>query len=109
MSFSPIQTKQNSYALIVLAIAAILCGCSSVDGSPKPPISASNPGGTGTDASSDLEKRMVHLPKDAEREAGLSMEEAKNRRLDICVDVTGEVLANANTTTHVTTPVTGRI
>lgn len=109
MSFSPVQKKQSSNMLIALMIAAILCGCASVDGSPKPPTVVTNPNGTATDASLDLEKRMVHLPKDAEREAGLSTEEAKSRRLDICVDVTGEVLANANTTTRVTTPVTGRI
>src|SRR6516165_171853 len=108
MSFSPIPKKENRHMLIAAMVAAILCGCASVDGSPKP---ATGPNDTAFDQPGglDAEKRLVHLPKDAEREAGLSVEEAQNRKLDICVDVTGEVLANANTTTHVTTPVTGRI
>jgi multidrug efflux pump subunit AcrA (membrane-fusion protein) len=94
--------------LIAAMVAAILCGCVSVDGSPK---AATAPNDTTFDQANalDSEKRLVHLPKDAEREAGLSVEEAQKRKLDICVDVTAEVLANANTTTHVTTPVTGRI
>jgi cobalt-zinc-cadmium efflux system membrane fusion protein len=85
----------------------------SVDGSSKLPLTGdSNPGNSAVTAPPgqlDDDKHLVHIPKDAEREAGLSVEEAQDRKLDICVDVTGEVLANANTTTHVTTPVTGRI
>src|SRR6516162_9181595 len=108
MSFSPVLNQENRNMLIAAMVAAILCGCVSVDGSPK---AATAPNDTTFDQANalDSEKRLVHLPKDAEREAGLSVEEAQKRKLDICVDVTAEVLANANTTTHVTTPVTGRI
>src|SRR6516162_5675322 len=99
--------------LVIVLTASSLCGCMSVDGSSKLPLTGdSNPGNSAVTAPPgqlDDDKHLVHIPKDAEREAGLSVEEAQDRKLDICVDVTGEVLANANTTTHVTTPVTGRI
>jgi cobalt-zinc-cadmium efflux system membrane fusion protein len=69
-------------------------------------LSAAN---SSTLANSDFDRHLVHLPKDAEALAGLTTEQALDRPLDVCVNVTGEVLANANTQTHVTTPVTGRI
>jgi len=56
-----------------------------------------------------LDKRLVHMPTDAEQVVGLNTADVNYRELDSDVNVTGEVLANANTQTHVTTPVTGRI
>jgi cobalt-zinc-cadmium efflux system membrane fusion protein len=41
--------------------------------------------------------------------AALGYAQVEDRKLDTNVMVTGEVLANANTQTHVTTPVTGRV
>jgi multidrug efflux pump subunit AcrA (membrane-fusion protein) len=55
------------------------------------------------------DKRLVRMDKDAEHAAQLGYGEARDRLLDMNVVVTGEVLANANTQTHVTTPVTGRV
>ena len=57
----------------------------------------------------EREKHIVHVPKDAATIDGVVLDDVKNRKLDVSVVVTGEVLANANTQTHVTTPVTGRI
>lgn len=52
---------------------------------------------------------LVKLGEDAQKEAGLSYTSAEERNRDTAVKVTGEVLANADLQTHVTTPVTGRV
>jgi cobalt-zinc-cadmium efflux system membrane fusion protein len=58
---------------------------------------------------SSQDKRLVHISADAAHAAGLTLAKVEDRELDSAVSVTGEVLANANTQTHVTTPVTGRV
>jgi multidrug efflux pump subunit AcrA (membrane-fusion protein) len=99
--------------LLIVSTMAGLCGCASVDGSANPPstnpLQSSDLPGASQTGRGDQDSHLVHLPKDAERLAGLTIEEARDRKLDICVNVMGEVLANANTQAHVTTPVTGRI
>jgi cobalt-zinc-cadmium efflux system membrane fusion protein len=52
---------------------------------------------------------IVTLTPDAEKDAGVTIATAESRVLETDVTVTGEVLANANTQIHVTTPVVGRI
>jgi len=99
-------------SITALATASvILCSCSSVSGTVQP--EAKNvPDEKQSEAKTDPVRKddhLVHLPKDAEKQAGITYDEAKQRTLDVSVNVTGEVLANANTQTHVTTPVTGRI
>jgi cobalt-zinc-cadmium efflux system membrane fusion protein len=99
-------------ALVVLNLAGtLLCGCISVDGSVK--NSAGTTPTEQTDASqsdtTDQDKHLVHVSRNAENLAGVTTEQAIERKLDVCVSVTGEVLANANTQAHVTTPVTGRV
>jgi cobalt-zinc-cadmium efflux system membrane fusion protein len=56
-----------------------------------------------------IDRRLVTLSSSAEQVADVSMAKVEIRELDSDVNVTGEVLANANTQTHVTTPVTGRV
>jgi cobalt-zinc-cadmium efflux system membrane fusion protein len=116
MSLSPLLPSRFS-TLLVLTLSALTVGlsaCSSVNGSiEQAPTRVVDTGRgkpanqTGQNALPD--KHVIHLPKDAERDAGVTFDQARNRTLDISVTVTGEVLANANTQTHVTTPVTGRI
>jgi membrane fusion protein, heavy metal efflux system len=58
---------------------------------------------------SATDRRLVKLSADAKKAASLTMAPCEYRELDSDVNVTGEVLANANTQMHVTTPVTGRV
>ncbi len=92
--------------LFVAASTTILNGCASLSTTSqadnKTPIAQTQPAGP-------IDRRLVHLSSDAEQEAGLIYDDARERELDSDVNVTGEVLANANTQTHVTTPVTGRV
>ncbi len=57
----------------------------------------------------DRARRIVHIPKEAVQIDDVNLGEVCSRKLDVSVVVTGEVLANANLQTHVTTPVTGRV
>ena len=95
-----------------ISLGLLLNGCtnkvSDYDG--KPPTDSERAAATNLASRSGArDKHLVELPKSAEEEAGLSLDEARDRKLDMEVTVTGEVLANANTQTHVTTPVTGRV
>ncbi len=112
MRLSPIPnpTRLRSLALVFCA-AVLLHGCSTANnGNSESQANPENPGPAGVGDNPALaDKHLVRLPKDAEKEAGLVVESARDRNLDISVDVTGEVLANANLMTHVTTPVTGRV
>lgn len=97
---------------VLLAVLTIvpLSGCASVDGSANMSSGGNlNARGGKATGQGDQDKHLIHMPRDAELLAGLATEPAIDRKLDICVNVTGEVLANANTQAHVTTPVTGRI
>lgn len=58
---------------------------------------------------SSSEPHLVSLTPDAETDAGIAAAPAEFKNIESEVDVTGEVLANANTQTHVTTPITGRV
>jgi cobalt-zinc-cadmium efflux system membrane fusion protein len=57
----------------------------------------------------DRARRIVHVPKEAVQLDDVGLGDVRSRKLDVSVVVTGEVLANANLQTHVTTPVTGRV
>ena len=103
--------------LCSMSMMLLLHGCTktSTDTDSKS-ISDSSNGGSDTATASPMshhtemrDKHLVEMPKDAEKEAGIGLDEARNRKLDMEVTVTGEVQANANTQTHVTTPVTGRV
>ncbi len=83
-----------------------LCGCTSLSMSSQ---DDSKPTSTGVVTTKQIDRRLVSLSSSAEREAGVNVAEVAIRELDSDVNVTGEVLANANTQTHVTTPVTGRV
>ena len=54
-------------------------------------------------------ENIVLLDADAQKLASIGYSQAEYRMLNLSVKTTGEVLANANLTTHVTTPVTGRV
>jgi membrane fusion protein, heavy metal efflux system len=116
MNLSPHLPNRYSilWALSLSALAVGLAGCSSVNGSiEQTPVkvvdTTSVPTGGQAAQNAAPDKHIVHLPKDAERDAGVTFDEARHRTLDTSVTVTGEVLANANTQAHVTTPVTGRV
>ena len=89
-------------AVLVLAVTvAPLSGCASVDGSANAP-SPGYPNSSvrliaGQNGRSNSDTHLIHMPRDAEVLAGVAMEPAMDRKLDICVHVTGEVLANAAT------------
>jgi cobalt-zinc-cadmium efflux system membrane fusion protein len=108
MILTPILCSQSHRIWVWAGIAsvAILCGCTS---SPITSQSDSNSTGTNTLATGSVDRRLVSLSSAAEREAGVNFAKVEVRELDSDVNVTGEVLANANTQTHVTTPVTGRV
>lgn len=55
------------------------------------------------------EGRLLQLSEAAQKEAQIQYSTAEDRTLNSSVKVTGEVLANADMMTHVTTPVTGRV
>jgi multidrug efflux pump subunit AcrA (membrane-fusion protein) len=64
----------------------------------------------GTDSTGEpARNNVIHLSDDAQKESGLQYSTASDESLDSEVKVTGEVLADANLQTHVTTPVTGRV
>jgi len=52
---------------------------------------------------------VIHLSDDAQKESQIEYATAQEEPVDSAVKVTGEVLADANLQTHVTTPVTGRV
>src|SRR5271168_240207 len=116
MNPSPSTPSRFSILLLLFlsGAAPVLSGCNSVNGSiEQTPVKVVDrprlPLGSQSAQNSQPDKHIVHLPKDAERDAGVAFEEARHRTLDTSVTVTGEVLANANTQAHVTTPVTGRV
>src|SRR5947207_1611396 len=51
----------------------------------------------------------IELSSDAKKLAGIEIGAAEEKLLSFSVKTTGEVTANANLLTHVTTPVTGRV
>lgn len=89
----------------IIAIAT-LYGCTSLSMSSQ---DDSKPTSTSAVTTKQIDRRLVSLSSSAEREAGVNLAGVAIRELDSDVNVTGEVLANANTQTHVTTPVTGRV
>lgn len=96
---------------LCLATALSLAACGGSQGDPKASDAAGTPPSSSTESAQPktTDQHLVHMTKDAEHEATLGYGEALDRKLDMNVTVTGEVLANANTQTHVTTPVTGRV
>jgi len=82
--------------------------------SPKPSEGTDNqtqPASTATasTAGASASSAIITMTPDSERDAGLTTALASQREIESDVIVTGEVLANANTQTHLTTPVTGRV
>lgn len=100
-------------AAMVLVSLLVMQGCNSANGvSRSPSTNENSPDLTpsaGASPALAVDKRLVRMPTDAAQAAGLATADVAERELDSDVNVTGEVLANANTQTHVTTPVTGRV
>lgn len=89
--------------LLTLSVAA-LSGCGNherVDG--KTPIVAA------TKKVSTAANNNITISPETEAALGLTTEKVTFREVDFAVKTTGEVLANANLTTHVSVPVTGRV
>lgn len=110
---------RNGIGLVVLVTflfaSVFLCSCEKKE---EGPVAAAEPNPKTTetamkpdqdDAGQSYDRHIVNLNATAEQAAGIAFGEAEVRNLDACVNVTGEVLANANTQTLVTTPVTGRV
>lgn len=113
MVFGPCNqpTSPRQLALLTMFLPLAIQGCSGTPSSQ----SASLPG-TGTPAedsravrSESSDGSIVTLSVNAANDAGVTTAEAEMRGLEASVNVTGEVLANANTQIHVTTPVIGRV
>ncbi len=89
-----------------IVMIAALYGCKSLPFSSQEAVESTS---TSAVATKQVDRRLVTLSSSAEQEAGVGLAKVEIRELDSDVNVTGEVLANANTQTHVTTPVTGRV
>jgi len=92
--------------------SALIAGCNSVNETVQPDkseVSESRDTAPEKAPTTERDRHLVHEPKDAGKLAGVSLADARLRTLSVNVVVTGEVLANANTQAHVTTPVTGRV
>lgn len=97
-------------ALIPFAIQS----CSGTTPSHTESLSGKEPGNTDSgqtksDKIDSSSSSIVTLSDNAEKDAGVTTASAEMRKLEASVNVTGEVLANANTQIHVTTPVIGRV
>ena len=88
-----------------------MCACQKGDGAPSQNLNDID--ATVSTATSKNETvsgdQVIALGPDAQKMAHIDYGQAQYRTLNISVKTTGEVLANANLMTHVTTPVTGRI
>lgn len=93
--------------IAVSSLVLLLAGCKQI-GAPvsgiqlpwdyKHPVATAIPPGV-----------IVSMGPEAQKLAGIQIGAAQYRLLDYAVTTTGEVLANANLLTHVSTPVTGRV
>ena len=98
--------QQHLKTLLVLLAMLAVQGCESS----APSATTNPPGESAAGAQQNLSgKLVVSLTADAEKDAGVTISQSGQREIETDVNVTGEVLANANTQTHVTTPVTGRV
>jgi membrane fusion protein, heavy metal efflux system len=109
----PSTRKLCLQALSIFAGLSLLSGCTFLHIVHTSLSSTPQSGDTAPSAEAHVgsaqDKRLVRLSADAAHAAGLTLANVEQRQLDSAVSVTGEVLANANTQTHVTTPVTGRV
>jgi len=110
------KSESNWQMALVPIMALLLHGCSSASSVEAPPgvadpntVEVSTNRDTSKANQDFRDKHLIKLPKDAEKEAGIAVDTVVDRNLEMEVTVTGEVLADANTQTHVTTPVTGRV
>ena len=103
--------KKFPVALIALSlfVSATLTGCSSSEEAAPDPLAAKKQTAEEAKASDERAHHIVRVPKEAVAVDGVQLDDVRDRKLDVSVVVTGEVLANANTQTHVTTAVTGRV
>lgn len=88
---------------VAILSAAALCGC----GESTPKVEATVAPAVEAAATVMNGQTVITLPPNAKMD--LEYGRAAVRTLDYDVTTTGEVLANANLMTHVTTPVTGRV
>ncbi len=92
-------------ALASIFIAVSFFGCSASQQLPDKVHAPSNDGqlSNGTDGN------VISLSDDAEKLAGIKIGETQEKLLNFAVKTTGDVSADANLLTHVTTPVNGRV
>jgi cobalt-zinc-cadmium efflux system membrane fusion protein len=111
--------RQHVKTLLTAMVPLLIQGCVQSTSAPAPDINKTGSTKTSTAAddkgdvtatpNSAAGNPMVTLTPDAERDADVAFATAEPRVLETDVTLTGEVLANANTQIHVTTPVVGRI
>jgi membrane fusion protein, heavy metal efflux system len=115
--FSRQQITQHMKVLVAAIVVLTVQGCMQ---SAPPATSGGAPAGTSAEGANKADggngtktsssgNPIVTLTPDAEKDAGVTISTAERREMETDVTVTGEVLANANTQIHVTTPVVGRI
>ncbi len=104
-------------AIIGAILAVCLASCSSA---PKPPENVATSPTVSPERSETVDNehirvedsnnhKLLILPTAAQNAIGVQTVACQEKELDFSVRTTGEVLANANLVTHVTSPVTGRV
>jgi len=97
---------------ILLLIAASLSSCGTKSAPEEPEahavVSATTPSNPADD-SGDKDRRIIEVPADAQKTMDVKVAPAQVREVDLTVQTTGEVLANANLLAHVTAPIVGRV
>jgi cobalt-zinc-cadmium efflux system membrane fusion protein len=104
------QTCETAALVVVTCfLSAVLSGCSQSESNELTPAETKAKAAVDAQLADDRARRIVHVPKEAVQVDNVSLGDVRLRKLDVSVVVTGEVLANSNLQTHVTTPVTGRV
>jgi membrane fusion protein, heavy metal efflux system len=101
--------KTATLIAVTCCLSAFLSGCSESGSKEQSAPETKAQKDAAAQQADDRARRIVHVPKEAVQVDNVGLGDVRSRKLDVSVVVTGEVLANANLQTHVTTPVTGRI
>jgi len=97
----------STLLLVSVFTGAMLCSCSHEKAEDPIAVNATSQDSTRTPIKTD--SHVVSMSRESDKLAAIRYEEATHHRLGLKVRTTGEVLANSNLQTHVTTPVTGRV
>jgi cobalt-zinc-cadmium efflux system membrane fusion protein len=101
--------KITTLLAVTCTLSALLSGCTQSESSDSSEPTTKVKTAAELQQADDKARRIVHVPEQAVKVDDVTLGDVCSRKLDVSVVVTGEVLANANLQTHVTTPVTGRV